>query len=172
MELMEIRRRLMMVAGGVSGMFKKFEAHIATLSGITNPDYVTTANSVTITHGLGEVPDYVFVYPKQRWTPPNDTGGVDVRVIQYAYYIGIGGRLVNGAYELGSYMLTRLYTNQSNQKYEQFDTTKNFITGITANSVTLIGNSFFNCGIRNGDYWVMIGKIADKYLQGEQVIVN
>ena len=163
------------MAGGASGMFKKFEAHTATLSGITNPDFVTTESSVTITHGLGEIPDYVFVYPKQRWTPPNDTSGSNVRAIQCAYYIGIGGRLVNNAYELGSNILIRLYTNASNQKYEQFETTQkagSFISGITANSVTLIGAGLSNCGIRNGDYWVMIGKIADKYLQGEQVIVN
>lgn len=158
-----------MVQNGI-GIFEKMEAKTLTLSGITNPDNAVI--SLSIPHGLGVVPDFVLVYPKQRYVPPT-SGGPNVREFQYCIYMGIASHLDTNVYLPGTSVLVRLYTNANNTMYEQteFNGARRFISNVTSQDIQIGGNGVIaNCGIHNGEYWLIIGKIADAYQQGEQVI--
>ena len=161
--------------GGKLGIFKKLEVHEFEITGIDNPDRIPRTTYFVIPHNLGEVPDFVLVYPKDKLTPWKGTGK-DVRVFQFAQYMSIGSSLVSNAdYQKGTCILERLYTNLSGSKCQQFEfvPSLNIFSSITAESVIFLGDSTkSNFGIQNGDYVALIGKIADTYEQGEQVIVN
>lgn len=167
----------MATSGGIVGIFKKIEAHEFTISGISNPDYIISSTYFVINHTLGEVPDFVLIYPKQRLTPPVGTG-TNIRVLQFAQYMDIGSSsIANGQnYEMKTCIAERLYTNTSGGQYQQFEysMSRPIINTLTANTVQLCGNgySYTNFGLQNGDYIAVIGKIADAYKQGEQVIID
>ena len=176
MDMMEVRRRVMLSMGGKLGIFKKLEVHEFEITGINNPDRIPQTTYFTIPHNLGEVPDFVLVYPKDKLTPWNGTGK-DVRVFQFAQYMSIGSSYVSNDadYQKSTCILERLYTNLRGTKYQQFEfvPSLNIFSSITAESVTFLGGTLkLNLGVRNGDYIALIGKIADTYEQGEQVIVN
>ena len=177
MDMIELRRRVMLsMASGKLGIFKKLEVHEFEVAGITNPDRIRETTYFVIPHNLNEIPDFILIYPKDRLTPWNGTGS-DVRVFQFAQYMQIGSSYIgnNVDYQNNTCILERLYTNLSGSKYQQFEyiPSLNIFSSITAESITFLGDTMkVNFGIRNGDYIALIGKIADAYAQGEQVIVN
>lgn len=155
------------------GIFKKLEVHSLTISGTPNPHLRVQNISLTVNHGLKEVPDFVLLYPKQRIIPASEN--TDMRILQFAYWFGIGSKRITNElpYEQNMNGFIRLYTNTSNSKYEQggFGRDGDIINSLTADTITIGGTSApANVGLVNGEYWVLIGKIADKYSQGEQVV--
>ena len=166
----------MLSMGGKLGIFKKLEVHEFEVAGITNPDRIPKTTYFVIPHNIGEIPDFILIYPKDRLTPWNGIGS-DVRVFQFAQYMQIGSSCIgnNADYQNNTCILERLYTNESGSKYQQFEyiPALEIFSSITAESVTFLGDNMkVNFGVRNGDYIALIGKIADAYAQGEQVIVN
>ena len=176
MDMMEVRRRVMLSMGGKLGIFKKLEVHEFEVAGITNPDRIQKTTYFVIPHNIGEIPDFILIYPKDRLTPWNGTGS-DVRVFQFAQYMQIGSSRIeyNVDYQNNTCILERLYTNLNGCRYQQFEyiPSLKIFSSITADSVTFLGDTTkVNFGVRNGDYIAVIGKIADAYAQGEQIIVN
>lgn len=158
------------------GIFEKLEVKSFTASGLPSVNVNLVNYPFTISHSLGVVPDFVCFYPKQRVAPPSDSGGNEYRIIQFAIHANIGGRLYSNAYtDNGFDLFTRLYTNGSNSKYYQWgeqNPENAIINTLTSTSIQIGGKGATNTGLFNGDYWVMIGKIASKYQQGEQVIYS
>ena len=159
------------------GIFKKLEVHSLTISGITNTSVFPVGLSFTVNHTLGDVPDFVILYPKQRVIPKDD--GTESRIIQFAWQFDIGSKLIKNNYVEDSGGAIRFYTNSSGAKYEQLAPTSSsydrvpLINNLTATSIQIGGpTSYQNFGIFNGEYWVLIGKIADAYQQGEQVVYD
>lgn len=164
------------MASGKLGIFKKLEVHEFEITGITTPDRIPPTSYFVINHNLGEIPDFIFIYPKDRMTPRNGAGA-ETRVMQFVQYMSIGSSRVSDGenYKINTCILERLYTNIPGSKYQQieFSPKLNIFSSITAESVTFLGGTIkLNFGVRNGDYIALIGKIADTYEQGEQVIIN
>jgi hypothetical protein len=175
---MDLRRGLIMqMIGGAdmgAGIFEKLEVCSLTVSGLTTSSDNLSNKSFTVNHNLGVVPDFVFLYPKQRKIPALQSGGTTIRVLQYASYFDIGSNYVSNDTKYIPTMdcVVRLYTTSADRYYEQYDNYNgsSIINTLTSQSVTIGGVNINNTGLFNGDYWVMIGKIASQYEQGGQVI--
>lgn len=156
--------------GGSFGIFSKLEVQELTVTGRTSPSTNISGNTYTVNHTLGVVPDFIFIYPKQRMIPAENSND---RIIQFLFYFDIGSHKDGSSYVASMGRLVRLYTSESNSMYEQYEVNPHdIINTITASSVTVGGVNIPNSGIFNGDYWVLIGKIADTYTQGEQVVYS
>lgn len=158
------------------GIFKKLEVHSLTISGITNTSLLPKDLTFTVNHTLGEVPNFVLLYPKQRMIPVDD--GTQCRIIQFAWHFDIGSKLINNNYVEDSEGVVRLYTSANGSKYEQLSPPNQYynedlINNLTATSIRIGGlTQYYNLGFFDGEYWVLIGKIADAYQQGDQVVYD
>lgn len=118
-------------------------------------------NTETVTHNLGETPDFMLLYPKNRYYPAAQS---NTRIMQFAIYINIGMKLTSGQWADNTMQLMRLYENATGVKYQQYDT-GNFFTNISSSSVTLGGVA--NGGVFPGDWILVAGTINSSYKQGQ-----
>lgn len=154
------------------GPFKKVEVHSLTITGRASPVDTLVNNVYTVQHELGETPDFIYIYPKTRYIPGPES---NQRVVQFMLWIAAGSALTGTGFKPGFHShLVKLYDNSTGSKYLQY-TEDNRGTGTVINSLTsadfkIGGVAATNTGIFNGDYWVIVGKFADEYLQGEQTV--
>lgn len=159
------------------GIFKYLEVHSLTVSGLPGTGGINlNSYPFVVEHELGVIPDFVLLYPKQRIAAPPDSNGLEIRVIQFAIHVNIGGRLQDNAYTANGFdLFLRQYTNGTNSKYFQWseqNIENGIINTLTEHSVQIGGKSVSNTGLMNGEYWVIVGKIANDYQQGNQIIYS
>lgn len=162
---------MMGMAGGSSGFFKKVEIHSVTITGITQSNQVPASVVQTINHQLGEIPDFILLYPKTRFIPEYISTKTTYTT-NSVLYMGVGASANSGVFDNGYSSTAQNYIRGDNGTRGTTASISKWINNITSTSIRLGGILLYNSGIINGDYWCIIGKINDTYVQGEQTIYD